>query len=228
MTFLQLVQRVHVESGRQGTAPTTVIGQTGMNARFVNWILSAYEHVQSLHESWLFRQKEFSFPTVNGVQNYTPATLLYTDFGAWRIDPDSNRFSGIKIYSAIADEQQMEYVQWDDYKTVYKMGSFRTQTGRPDIVTIKPDMSLDLWPIPNAVYTVSGEYIKSLQTMTINASIPILPDHHMVIVWKALMYYGAFEGASEVYAHGQNEYELLVAKLEYNQLPRLHWGEPLA
>ena len=228
MTFLQLVQRVHVESGRQGDAPTTVIGQTNMNQRFVNWVLSAYEFIQGMHESWLFRQKEFSFPTVNATQNYAPATLLFTDFGAWRVNPDANELSRIKIYSAAADEQYLEYVPWEDYLATCKLGSNRTQSGRPTMFTIKPNLSMDLWPIPNAIYTINGEYVKSIQTMTIDTSVPILPDYHMIIAWQALKYYGAFEGAAEVYSHGQNEFELLIAKLEYNQLPKLSWGSPLA
>jgi hypothetical protein len=229
MTFLQLVQRAHVESGRQGAAPTTVIGQTGMNQRFVNWVLTAYEFIQGMHETWLFRQKEFSFPTVNAKQNYAPvADLAYTDLGAWKFNPDNNNLSGIKLYSSVADEQHLECFAWDDYRDTYKLGSNRTQSGRPTIFTIKPDMSMDLWPIPDAIYTVSGEYVRDLQTMAADGDVPILPDHHMLIVWKALEYYGAYEGAGDVYAHGQNEFDILIPKLELNQLQKICWGSPLA
>ena len=86
---------------------------------------------------------------------------------------------------------------------------------------------MELWPIPDAVYTVNGEYYMDMQTMTLDADIPILPDYHMAIVWKALMYYGAFEGAPEVYAHGQEQYEKLLSKLEINQLEKMTYGPPL-
>jgi hypothetical protein len=200
-----------------------------MNQRFINWILTAYEFVQAMHETWFFRQKVFSFPTVNAKQNYAPsADLTYTDFGAWKINPDSNQLSGIKIYSSVTDEQHLEYSVWENYQSFCKFGSSRTLSGRPTIFTVKPDMSMDLWPIPDAIYTVNGEYIKSLRTMTADADVPILPDYHMVLVWKALEYYGAFEGAGDVYSHGQNEFTSLVAKLEVSQLPRPIYGEPLA
>jgi hypothetical protein len=227
MTFLQLVQRLHRESGLQGPTPSAVTGLSGMDQRLVDWILSAYEDIQSLHESWLFRQVEFAFPTIASTQNYTPTALGYTDLGAWKFDPDHNNLSGIRIYSAISDEQDLVYVPWDEFRATYKLGSFRTQSGRPTIFSIKPDMSMDLWAIPDAVYTVNGEYIKNLQTMTANGDIPIMPDFHMAIVWKALMLYGAFEGAPEAYAHGQAEYAKLIAKLEINQLSKLSWGSPL-
>lgn len=228
MTFLQLVQRAHNEAGRQGEAPTTVIGQTGMNQRFVNWILTAYEFVQAMHETWFFRQKEFSFPTVNAQQNYTPAALAYTDFSAWSFNPDSSQLSGIKIYSSMTDEQHLEYSEWKEYLNLYKYGSSRTLSQRPWVFTVKPNMSMDLWPIPDAVYTVSGEYIMSMKTMTADADVPIMPDYHMSLVWKALEYYGAFEGAGDVYAHGSNEFAVLIAKLEVNQLPKPQYGDPLA
>ena len=228
MTFLQLVQRLHSEAARQGSAPTTVISQSGFTQRLINWILTAYEDVQSEHESWHFRRSDFSWTTTASTQNYTSAEHLITDLAAWRIDTDHNNLSGVRLYSSVADEQDLIYFPWDDYRATYKYGSFRTQSGRPTIFSIKPDLSMDLWPIPDATYTVNGEYYMDMQTMALDASVPILPDYHMIIVWKALMYYGAFEGAPDVYAHGQNEYQKLLSKLEINQLDRASWGYPLA
>lgn len=227
MNFLQLVQRLHREAGRQGTAPVAVTAQTGMNARFVDWINSAYEDVQGLHESWSFRRASFSFPTIAGTQNYTPTGVSLADLGAWWFDPDQNNLSGIRIYSSAEDEMDLVYIPWEDFRATYKFGSSRTASTRPTIFSIKPDLSMDLWAIPDAVYTVNGEYVKKIQAMSGNTDTPILPDYHMILVWRALMFYGAQEGAPEVYAHGQNEYDKLIGKLEFNQLPKITWGPPL-
>ena len=88
---------------------------------------------------------------------------------------------------------------------------------------------MDLWPIPDAVYTVNGEYVKQVtaQTLTNNTDIPVIPDQQLIIVWKALMYYGAFEGAPEVYAHGETQFNNALNKLEYNQLPKITYGPSL-
>jgi hypothetical protein len=227
MNFLQLVQRLHRETGRQGTSPASVTSQSGMNQRLIDWILDAYKEVQDEHESWTFRVADFTFPTISGTQNYTPESVSITDLSSWRFNPDHNCLSGIRIYSAITDEQDLIYFPWDQYKAVYKYGSFRTQTEKPGVFSIKPDKSIDLWPIPNAVFTVNGEYIKQPGTLTINTSTPILPEKHEIIVWKALMKYGAYEGAAEVYAHGKAEYDKQLAELEYKYLPRLQWGSSL-
>jgi len=227
MNFLQLVQRLHSETGRQGTAPAAVTGQTGMNQRLVNWILTAYEDIQGLHESWLFRRDDFSWPTIATVQNYTPAGVGIDDLAAWWFDPNHNNLSGIRLYSVVADEADLIYLPWNDYRTTYKFGSSRSQSCRSTIFSIKPNMSMDLWAIPDTIYTVNGEYVKTIQIMEANDDIPILPDYHMIIVWKGLMYYGAFEGAPEVYAHGKEEYDRILPRLEMNQLPKITWGAPL-
>ena len=227
MNFLSMVQRLHSEAARQGTTPATVVGATGFDARLVNWIKTAYEDVQSEHESWLFRRAEFSKATVIATSNYTPATWTITDLAGWKINPHPEELSGIRLYSAVADEQDLEYVPWDIFRLTYKFGSFRSQSGRPTIFSIKPNLSMELWPIPDAIYTVNGEYYMSMKTMALDADIPILPDYHMAIVWKALMYYGAFEGAPEVYTHGQEQYDKLLSKLEINQLDKITYGPPL-
>lgn len=199
-----------------------------MNARLVNWILKGYEDVQQEHETWLFRRDDFSFETISGTQTYTPLAAGIDDFGAWYFDPDHSNLSGIRIYSSASDEQDLIFFPWDEFRANYKYGSFRTQSSRPTIFSIKPNMSMELWATPDAVYTVNGEYIKTTQTMTANADEPLFSDYHMVIVWKALMYYGAYEGAPEVYAHGEKEYRKMLAKLEINQLPKITYGAPLA
>jgi hypothetical protein len=228
MNFLQLVQRLHTETGRQGTAPSTTTGQTGMNARLVNWINTAYEEIQSLHESWLFRIGEFSFSTIASTQNYTAAGVSLTDFSQWKYDPDHNNLSGIRLYSAEADEQDLVFVPWEDFRTNYKYGSSRSIESRPTIFSIKPNMSMDLWAIPDAVYTVNGEYIKDTDVLSGNTDSPLFLDYNMIIVWKALMYYGAYEGAPEVYAFGENQYGKLLNSLERTQLPQLLYGASLA
>jgi hypothetical protein len=228
MNFLQLVQRFHSEAGRQGTAPATVTGQTGMALRMVNYIARAYEEVQESNRSWFFRRADFSFPTIAGLSNYTPAAVSLNDLSDWHYDPDYNRISGIRAYLTVTDETDLVYLAWDDFKATYRFGSSRAQTGKPIAFSIKPDMSMEFWPIPDAVYTVNGEYIKSAASFTANDDVPVFNEFHMIIVHKALMHYGAFEGAPEIFSKAQGEYKALLMKLELAQLPRITWGAPLA
>ena len=221
MNFLQLSQRLRQEAGIAGSGPTTVISQTGELGRIVSWVLSAYEEIQNLHSTWRFLQADFSFSTVASTQNYTKTTLSLTDLGSWKTDD-------VRIYSAVTDETYLTYFPWDKFKELYLYGSQRTQTERPTIFSIKYDDSISLWAIPDDTYTVNGEYFKTAQTMTLDASEPLIPSaYQMAIVWKGLMLYSAYNSIPDAYAHGQNEFRGILRKLEFSQLDRMTWGDPL-
>lgn len=222
MTYLELCQRLRQEAGLSGTGPASVLSQTGEMKRIVDWVASAYEDIQNLHATWRFLRTDFSFSTIASTQDYLPTSVSLSDFGSW-IKND------IRIYSSVADEDSLEYCPWEIFRQAYYFGSNRTQTGRPTVITVKPNNALALWQIPNDVYTVNGEYYKTAQSMTANADSPLIPTRfQMIIVWKGLMHYGAYAGADEKYAHGSNEYKKLLALLEYDQLEDFTFGEPLA
>jgi len=225
MNFLEIAQRLRLEAGIAGTGPITVVSQTGELGRIVEWVLSAYETIQNAYANWKFLQTSFSFSTTSGIQGYAPADISLSDLASWKTDGDYS----MTLYSSAADEQYLIFVPWDIFQGAYMFGNTRTTSGRPTITTIKPDNSLYLWAIPDAVYTVTGEYFKKAQTMTVDDDIPIIPSQfHMAIVWKGLMLFSAYSGAPDLYAHSLNEYRNLLRKLEKNQLPRLEYGEPLA
>ena len=223
MTFLQLAKRLRQEAGIAGTGPTTVASQSGEMLQVVDWISAAYETIQNAHTSWRFLRNDFSFSTVAGTQSYTPATIGATSFADW-IRED------MRIYlTSVADEQFLEYSPWDEFRVAYLFGSNRTVQGRPVVVTVKPNNSLALWQLPDAVYTVTGEYYKTPDVLSGDSDTPIIPTRfHMIIVWRALMDYGAFQAADEKYAHGQNEYTRLMRMMELDQLEDFLFGDPLA
>jgi hypothetical protein len=228
MTFLELVVRLHAEAGVAGTAPATVVGQTGILLKLVNWIVAANDDIQNLHPAgWKFLQTAFSFVTVADQRNYTEAEAGITvGVSEWKTDAGSTR-----LYLLAADESYLVYYDWDLFRLTYKTGSARTVTGRPIVYTIKPDNTMELGAIPDAVYTVNGEYFKQAQTLdvTVDTNLSLIPSqYHMAIVYRALMFYGADKGAPDIYSHGNNEYKYLLGKLEKNQLPRIRYGAPLA
>ncbi len=222
MTFLQLCQRLRSETGISGTGPSTVIGQTGDLLRVVQWVSSAYEDIQNARPDWQFAQTSFSFPTISGTATYTPVAVSITDLLSWKNDD-------FRVYLAAADETFLAYLPWDAFRAAYQFGSLRAQTGKPTVVTTKPNDSIILWPTPDAVYTIDGQYYKKARTMTANADEPVFKSNfHLAIVWRALMFYGADLGAAEAYAHGEREYNKIMRKLDFDQLPEITYGAPLA
>ena len=62
-----------------------------------------------------------------------------------------------------------------------------------------------------------------------DADTPALPSNfHMLIVFRAMYYYGGYESASEVYQRGEFEFKRLMERLNIDQLPTIVSGPPLA
>jgi len=222
MNYLALCKRLRQEAGLSGTGPASVLEQTGEMLRVVDWIDGAYEDVQNLHNSWRFLRTDFDFSTIASTSEYTPAAAGLDDHASW-IKED------LRLYSSVADEDFLEYCPWDEFRTTYQFGSRRTQEERPKVVTVKPDNSLRFWPIPDAVYTVDGEYYKAAESMSANDDEPNFPARlHMILVWKGLMYYGTWAAAEESYARGEREYNRVKALLEFSELEDWGHGDPLA
>jgi hypothetical protein len=191
--------------------------------RVVEWIAAAYEDIQNTHATWRFLRDDFSFSTIASTQAYTPAAVSINDHATW-IEED------MRVYSSVADESFLDYCMWEDFKIAYMRGAHRTQEGRPSIISVKPsNNALTLWQLPDAVYTVLGEYYTVPDVLSGDSDSPVFPARfHMIIVWRALMFYGAYAAADEKYAHGQNEYRGLMMDLELDQLEEMVYGEPLA
>ena len=96
-------------------------------------------------------------------------------------------------------------------------------------MTVRPNNTLTLWQIPDGIYTVTGEYYKVPHKLAANTDTLAMPARfHMIVVWKALMHYGAYAGAGEKYDHGEREYKRIRAMLEFSELEDTTYGEPLA
>jgi hypothetical protein len=224
-TFLELCQDFREEAGITGSGPVSVIGQTGEMKRVVNWILKAYKDIQNKHRNWDFLRENFSFETIASTSTYLPTAVSLDELATWKQDT----FRIYRTATGVADEQWLRCWRWDELRDAYLIGPSRSQTGRPTEFAIKPDKSVVFWPAPDAVYTVTGEYFQRAQTMTANADEPLLPEQfHDIIKWRAMMYYGAYEGAAEVYANGKSEYARMMFEMRLDQLPGITLGGALA
>ncbi len=232
MNFLQLAQRLSVECGVSGTGPTSTVNQTGMNAKLVNWIQSAWLEIQGVHDNWGWMREPFAFNTVAGTGDYLPAdttnTLtgdLLTDLRYWH----KETFRCQKVSIGVQDEQWL--VEWD-YQVFRNTYRFNLQTnGRPVVFAVKPNgKAIMLGQIPDDVYSVTGEYQYKPREMSGNTAEPEMPNDalHMLIVYKAMQFYGMFEAAPEVLGRGNTEYSRLISQLEREQLPEISLGNPLA
>lgn len=225
MNFLSGVQRLRQESGVPGTGPSSVVGQTGQLQELVSGFQSAYEDIQNLHADWNFLRSVFTLSATSGDSGYTYTDAAITSFNGWV----RGSFRAYLTATGVSDEQIIQYLPWDTFYQLYVFGTNRTQTGRPHSITIKPDKSLLLYPIPDATYTITGEYLMAPQELTTDLSTIVIPtQYQMAIVWRALMFFAAKSGEPDKYAHGEREYNRILQKMMVTELPCLSWGRPLA
>tara|TARA_R110000868_G_scaffold198965_3_gene445554 strand:+ start:1929 stop:2612 length:684 start_codon:yes stop_codon:yes gene_type:complete len=225
MTFLQLAARLRQEVCGAGTGPTAVTNQTGESKRIVDWIASADEEVQQEHDGWRFMVGNFTLNTVAADGSYAAS-----DFVTPVTDLRQFREKTLKIYllsAGVSGESRLTYMDYDQWEAAYNIG---TQTSnRPTHFTVGNDMSLKLWPIPDAIYRVSGEYQKSVTTLSASSDTPNYPsEYHMLPVYRGMMKYGRYAGAMEVYSDGERMYRWMLRKMERTQLPRIAMAGALA
>jgi hypothetical protein len=201
MTFLELCNALARECGASPNI-TTVVGATGENSRFVEWIKQANKDVQGLWGDWKFNHATFSDSTTTGSGSITAPD----DHDAW----DRKRFllDGSNIDS-------IDYVEWLDGGT--------TGTGKPSEIVIMPNNSLKLVPTPDGIYSVTGDYYKAPQELAANADIPRIPAAYHDVIWLyAMVNYAYFEAAEEVLLRAKERLMERLPRLEASQLPNNH------
>lgn len=230
MNFLQLINRTRVECGVSGasTPLSTAQGLTGESARIASWVNSAWEDVQTAKEDWQWMREPFQFNTVTQQQIYTPTEAgVGSTFGNWKRDS----FRCSSVGQNYGDEQLMNYMEWTTFRNLYQYANMRRTYARPVVVTIDPDKNLGFGSIPDQPYVIVGEYYTKPTQFAADTDAPplVFPDRfHMAIVYRAMMFYGGYEAAPEVYQRGEFEFKRLMNRIDIDQLPTLVSGPPLA
>jgi hypothetical protein len=228
VNFLQLVNRARVECGVSGasTPLTSVAGLTGESARIANWVNSAWVDIQTAKEDWQWMREPVQFDLVTQQQIYTPDQAgVGATFANWKLDS----FRASSVGQNYADEQLMAYMDYTTFRNLYQYGSMRTTYTRPVVVTVTPDKSLGFGAIPDQPYVITAEYYLRPTEMVDATDEPAIPARfQMMIVYRAMMFYGGYETAPEVYQRGESEFKRLMNVLNIDQLPIIVSGPPLA
>lgn len=227
MTFLELLQRLAADTGTTNQTISTVSGVSGEILRLKNWLNDAYMDLQREHPDWEWLRSSFSFTTTNAQQIYTLTDIgISTTFGKWK--PET--FRSYITSSGYGTEIFMQYSEYEAWRDLWQFGANRTLTSRPTLFTILPNKSIGLGPTPNSVgYTVLGDYYTAPVEMSADSDEPAFPSKfHMILVYRAMMSYGVYESATEVYQRGQQKYGELLSQLQADQLPIVIAGAALA
>lgn len=131
-------------------------------------------------------------------------------------------------FVGFASEIFMPYYKYDQWRDGYEYGALRQVQTRPTLMTVTPSKGIGLGPFPAAGYTVVGDYYKIATQLSLAADVPALPvQFQMAIVYRAMMSYGAYESASEVYQRGEVEFNKMIRRLISRELPGVSVGSAL-
>ena len=237
MNYLQLCQRCVGECGVSGTLSTTA-GQVGSLARIVNWIDDAWSDLQTLHDDWGWMR---SSNLLGGGASFVPAAAQYTtplgtaagqvgiavgSFGKW----DTETFRCFSTAAGISNETFLDDIPFDSWRDSYMLGAMRLVKTRPVAVAIGPDRSVNLGPPPDGSYTITADYFLAPSLMVADTDTPtgLEVRFHMLIVYKAMMKYAAYEAAPEVLQRAAMEWGAMFPQLEALRLPQISFGGALA
>jgi len=231
MNFLGLVRRLQVECGVSGAPPSTLANQPAEIQRLINWVNAAWIDVQETHADWDFMRSPVEFQTTANKEIYTaqdigiPTGVDGTILGNWKLDS----FRIYRTSFGVTNETFLINYGFDIFRNLYEFGSSRLIRCNPVAFAVDPQKNIRLGQVPDDIYTVNGEYFRKPSELVADADIPSMPsEFHLTIVYRAMMHYGAYEAATEVWERGNAEFTRMKTKLEIDQLPSMEMGEPLA
>lgn len=229
MTFLELCQALASESGTvQSGRPTTVVGQTGREAKIVRWVNMAWRSIQNSSNDWLWMRSSFLAPTIIGQQEYSGADLGLTRWGQWigTRDRRERRYS-VFLPSEPNSEGSMTYMDYDSFFVTQLRAP--PEDAKPSIFTFTPDGKLALSPTPDAIYSIRGPYRKDVQPLTADGDIPEMPTrYHDLIVQAAMTYLTTADEAMGQIQLYQLQKLAGWSDLAMDQLPKMRLGGPAA
>lgn len=220
MNFLQLTQTVKRESGLSGVVPAAYASASGDDARLFMWVNWAARDITLQREDWRWRRGALT--TTTSAQVNPATTLGLTDFANWK---DASRFykpSAYRVSDGAGSEHELQWLDYDQFRKQFVIGA--QVTSPVQYWSISPSDELLLGPAPDSAHFIRADYVKDYTDMAADTDVPSLPARfHMLIVWRALMEYGGYDAASEVYQRAERNYTATWTQLVQSQLeaPRI-------
>ena len=208
-TFLQLCQQYHQEIGAAGTI-TTVLDQTGMLKRYIDWIAKANRKIQGRKANWKFLWNTWELTFVTGISEYSPPD------GLGSFDEDS-----FWVGAGTADAYKLDFVEYKYWRDVLRNEFI--DSGEPSYLTIKPNGKVALLPTPDSDSNgliVTADYWRAPVELSDNNQVSLIPPmFHDLIISLAKMYHAEYRHDSGVYAAASVEHETMYRDLKAHSLP---------
>lgn len=232
MNFLELCRQVEIESGTVDVSKlmTTVANPTSRRLKVIGWVQEAWTMIQTSRLDWRFLRREYGAILEVGNGRYTGKDLSISRFAAWyRDQPCYQPHSLYDRTIGATDTTELREISWTAWRERHRRGL--EGPGRPQVYAISPEEKLCLGPVPDKAYQIEGEYYRAPQLLNADGDIPEVPvNHHLAIVWRALMLLGDHDEAGTTIARSTAKYFEAIEKLQRDQVdrPRIGCAAPIA
>lgn len=236
MNYLQLVKRLAVETGVEletkitGVAvpPAVAYGESKENTtRLINWVQEAWNDIQLDQDNWNFMVKREQIDVAEGQIKYDLTSLVNTKVGSDVFDyllPFVAAFDYRYIWlvqgaASLPTRNKCYYVppeqffgDIDRYSDVSRglPGRFSIDRDGCLVFDAKPDLGS---------YYLEFEYKALPQTLLDDDDVPTFKaQHHMLIVYYAMVFYAGFDEAEDQYKRAFKLYKDKMNKLRLAEL----------
>ena len=213
MNYLALCDKLLKETGLSDQGVSSVIGQSGLNKKAVDWINRAWTEIQNLND-WDFLWNTSYFSTVIGQQNYDPVDNL-------ALSPALHKWinSSVRITQS-SGTGYLTYVPWATWvRTTFS-------SGKPTSFTIRPDNLISFNTLPDEIYTIYFDYYRTPQQLSTNTDELLLAEQfHDAVLYKAILYVAAEQDAPELYQDAQSQLNIRLSAMGTSVLPTITLAE---
>ena len=213
MNYLALCDKLLKETGLSDQGVSSVVGQSGLNKKAVDWVNRAWTEIQNLND-WDFLWNTSYFSTVIGQQNYDPVDNL-------ALSPALHKWinSSVRITQS-SGTGYLTYVPWATWvRTTFS-------SGKPTSFTIRPDNLISFNTLPDEIYTIYFDYYRTPQQLSTNTDELLLAEQfHDAVLYKAILYVAAEQDAPELYQDAQSQLNIRLSAMGTSVLPTITLAE---
>ncbi len=190
MNALEIAKEINIASGLQGDIDS-IVSPSGVKRSIITFMNTAYADIQNLRDNWSWLKVGGSFvrginSTETVISNVKKLSLIY--------------YSG----------KPLIFVDYDSWL----LNGPYTSNVTPYIFTIRPETGGVIVNTVDNNYTIGYRGVRSLDKLTSNSQIPLLPvDFHNTIVYKAAYEMGIFLGNAEIMSLNKEKYDFAISSL---------------
>lgn len=116
--------------------------------------------------------------------------------------------------------EELPCIPWQSF--LERVDSAQNMPADPAYISEDSQGRWRLWPAPKERVTITFDYIRSPQELTLYNDVPqhLDKEYEDLIMWRALMFYGQFAEQPSIILRAQKEYMNILYRFEKNKRPK--------